>query len=149
VSIVTVAVAAPSFSLLDSEHVAGVILRTDGSGAYGGGSYDILGPTGNALGYRTTAAKAGDVVELFAVGLGPTYPMPAAGQAFSGVAPTTIRVQLRIDTVGVTPSFSGLSSAGLYQINFIVPPGLGAGDVPILATSFGASTQFGARISLQ
>ena len=33
----------------------------------------------------------------------------------------------------VTPTFVGLSSAGLYQINLIVPPGIGQGDVPIQA----------------
>ena len=45
-STVTVAQFAPSFSLLDAKkHVAGIILRPDGSGAYGGGTYDILGPT--------------------------------------------------------------------------------------------------------
>ena len=40
-STVTLAPFAPSFSLLDAKHVAGIILRSDGSGAYGGGSYDI------------------------------------------------------------------------------------------------------------
>ena len=76
VSTATVSVApfSPSFSLLDGTHVAGIILRTDDSGAYGGGTYDILGPTGSSLGYATVAAKAGDTVELFAVGLGPTTP---------------------------------------------------------------------------
>jgi uncharacterized protein (TIGR03437 family) len=85
---------APSFSLLDSMHVAGIILRSNGSGAYGGGTYDILGPTGSSLGYATVAAKAGDTVELFAVGLGPTNPPVPAGQAFSGAAPTTYPVSL-------------------------------------------------------
>jgi hypothetical protein len=27
----------------DGKHVGGIILRTDGSGAYGNGSYDIIG----------------------------------------------------------------------------------------------------------
>ncbi|MBZ5608563.1 MAG: hypothetical protein LAP38_09910 [Acidobacteriia bacterium] len=74
---------APSFLLLDAKHVTGIIIRSDGSGAYGGGTYDILGPTGNSLGYATVTAKAGDSVELFGVGLGPTSPAVPAGQAFS------------------------------------------------------------------
>ena len=61
-STVTLAAFAPSFSLLDGKHVAGIIYRSDGSGAYGGGSYDIIGPTGSSLGYSTVAAKAGDIV---------------------------------------------------------------------------------------
>jgi uncharacterized repeat protein (TIGR03803 family) len=45
-STVAMAKIAPMFDLLDSKHVAGIILRPDGSGGYGGGSYDVLGPTG-------------------------------------------------------------------------------------------------------
>ena len=59
-STVTLAQFGPCFSLLDGKHVAGIILRSDGSGADGGGAYDIIGPTGSALGYKTVAAKAGD-----------------------------------------------------------------------------------------
>ena len=132
-STVTLAQSAPSFLLLDSKHVAGIILRPNGSGAYGGGTYDILGPTGTSLGYPTVAAKAGDNVEIFATGLGPTNPAVPAGQAFSSSAPTTYPVTLLINNVSVAPAFAGLSGAGLYQINLIVPEGLGAGDVPLVA----------------
>jgi uncharacterized protein (TIGR03437 family) len=51
--------------------------------------------------------------------------------------------------VSVTPSFAGLSEAGLYQINLTVPAGLGAGDVPLAATVGAAQTQPGVVISLQ
>jgi uncharacterized protein (TIGR03437 family) len=148
-STVTLAQFAPAFLLLDSKHVAGIIPRSDGSGAYGGGTYDILGPTGNSLGYATVAAKAGDTVELFAVGLGPTDPPEQAGQAFSGTAPTTSPVDLRINNVSATPAFAGLSGAGLYQINLTVPEGLGTGDVSLMATVGGAHTPSGVVISLQ
>jgi uncharacterized protein (TIGR03437 family) len=144
---VTLAQFAPSFVLLDTEHVAGLILRSNGTGAYGGGTYDILGPTGNSLGYSTVAAKAGDTVELFAAGLGPTSPAIPAGQALSDAAPTTNPVKLVINSVSVTPSFAGLSSAGLYQINLTIPAGLGTGDVSLVATVGGAQTS--AVISLQ
>jgi uncharacterized protein (TIGR03437 family) len=71
-STVTLAQFAPAFNLLDAKHVAGIILRSNGSGAYGGGSDDVIGPTASSLGYATVAAKAGDIVELFGVGFGPT-----------------------------------------------------------------------------
>lgn len=147
-STVTLAEFAPSFSLLDTKHVAGIVPRANGSGAYGGGTYDILGPTGSSLGYATVAAKPGDVVELFGVGFGPTYPVVLAGQAFSGEAPTTDPVNLLINNVSVTPAFAGLSSAGLYQINLIVPTGLGTGDVSLVATVGGVETPTGVVISL-
>jgi uncharacterized protein (TIGR03437 family) len=148
-STVTLAPFAPSFSLLDSKHVTGIIIRSNGSGAYGGGSYDIIGPSGDSLGYSTVAAKAGDNIELFAVGLGPTTPPVQPGQVFSGSAPTINSVSLSINSVNVLPGFSGLTSAGLYQINLTVPAGLGTGDVPLVATVSDAQTQTGVVISLQ
>jgi uncharacterized protein (TIGR03437 family) len=148
-SIVTLSQFAPSFDLLQTGHVAGIILRPDGSGAYGGGAYDILGPTGNSLGYPTVAAQAGDTVELFGVGFGPTNPAVPAGQAFAGAAPTTNKVNVYINNVVVKTEFVGLSSAGLYQINLIVPPGLGQGDVPLQASVAGIQTQAGVLFSLQ
>jgi uncharacterized protein (TIGR03437 family) len=148
-STVTLAEFAPSFLLLDSTHVTGIILRSNGSGAYGGGTYDILGPTGNSLGYATVAAKAGDTVVLYAGGFGPTNPTVFAGQAFSGAAPATNPVTLLIDNVGVTPSFAGLVGAGLYQVNLTVPAGLGTGDVLLRATVGGVQTPSGVVISLQ
>jgi uncharacterized protein (TIGR03437 family) len=133
---------APSFSLLDGKHVTGIILRPNGA-------YDIIGPAGSSLGYATVAAKAGDVVELFGVGFGPTTPAVPAGQAFSGAAATTNPVQVTIGDRKVTPSFAGLSAAGLYQINVKIPAGLGSGDLPLVATAGGVQTQPGVVISLR
>ena len=139
----------PSFSLLDGKHVAGIILRAAGSGAYGGGTYDVVGPTGTSLGYKTVAAKSGDVLELFGVGFGPTNPPVPAGKVYSGAAATTNPVSLSINQVSVTPSFSGITSAGLYQINMQLPVGLGAGDVPLKAIVGGVQTPAGVVLSVQ
>ena len=106
-STVTLASVSPQFFLLDGKHVAGIILRAKGG-------YDILGPTGTSLGYPTVAAKAGDSIALFGTGFGPTSPSVAPGQPFSGAAPTTNPVTVRINNVAVTPTFAGLSGAGLY-----------------------------------
>jgi len=141
-STVTLAQASPAFLLLDAKHVAGFIYRASGP-------YDILGPTGASLGYQTVAAKAGDIVELFGVGFGPTNPTVPAGQSFAGAAPTTNSVQLQVHGVNITPTFAGISSARLYQVNFVVPSGLGTGDQPLLATVAGVQTQSTVVISLQ
>jgi uncharacterized protein (TIGR03437 family) len=141
-SSVALAQFAPSFFLQDGKHVAGIIPGPNGS-------YSTIGPTGNSLGYPTVAAKAGDSVELFATGLGPTNPAVAAGQAFSGAAPTDNPVTVLINKVSVNPSFAGLAAAGLYQINLTIPPGLGTGDVPLQATVGGIETPSGVVISLQ
>jgi uncharacterized protein (TIGR03437 family) len=137
---VTLARFAPSFNLLTGEHVAGIIIRSNGSGAYGGGTYDIVGPTGSSFGYATVAAKAGDTVELYGVGFGPTNPFVPPGGVFSGSAPTTSPVTLTINGKTVTPSYAGQTSAGQYQINVTIPAGLGAGDVPLQASVGGAQT---------
>jgi uncharacterized protein (TIGR03437 family) len=140
----------PAFDLLDARHVTAIIVRPDGSGAYGDGTYDILGPDGDCFGYTTVGAKAGDLVELFGVGFGPTAPVVPAGKVFSGAAPITEPFTLYINNVMITPLFVGLSSAGLYQINLIVPPGLGQGEVPIQAWVGGNySTQGNIFFSLQ
>ena len=78
-STVTLGRFAPSFALLDAKHVAGIIPRSDGSGTYDGGTYDVLGPSGSSLGYPTVGARAGDTIELFGVGFGPT-PSSRQGQ---------------------------------------------------------------------
>ncbi len=150
-STVTLGNFGPSFSVLDGKHVAGIILRPNGTGAYGQGanSYDIVGPTGTSLGYATVAAKPGDVVELFGVGFGPTTPPVLAGQPFNGTAVTTNTVGLTIGGTTVTTLGAGEGSAGLYQVNVMIPTGLGTGDKALLATVGGVSTESGVLITLQ
>jgi len=118
-------------------------------GKQANGSYEALGPTGSSLGYPTVAAKAGDSIALFGTGFGPTNPAVLPGVPFSGAAPSTDTVSLRVNNVSVTPTFAGLSGAGLYQINLTVPAGLGTGDVSLQATAGGVATATGVVISLQ
>jgi uncharacterized protein (TIGR03437 family) len=146
-SAVTLAQFAPSFFLLDGKHVAGIILRSNGSGAYGNGAYDIIGPPG-AFDYSTVYAVEGDTIELFGTGFGPTSPAVPAGQAYVGAAPTINPVSLLINNVNVTPAFAGLSGAGVYQFNLTVPAGTGTGDVPVVASVGGVQTPSTVVISL-
>jgi len=69
--------------------------------------------------------------------------------AGSGAAATTNTVNLSINNIRVPQSFAGLSGAGLHQINLTVPAGLGTGDVPLVATVGGVTTQSVVVISLQ
>ena len=72
-----------------------------------------------------------------------------AGQAFSGAAPTsnpvTVTVGARVAVVG----FSGITEAGLYQINVTVPPGTGSGDQAVTAIVNGVVTPLGPVVSVQ
>ncbi len=148
-STATLGAFSPEFFLLDGTHVAGIILRSNGKGAYGSGSYDIIGPTGGSLGYATVAAKAGDIVSLFGTGFGMTSPAGVPGQAFSGAAPTSNPVKVKINGVSITPTFAGLSGAGLYQLNLTIPSGLGTGDVSLQGVVSGVQSPSGVVISLQ
>lgn len=138
----TLAQASPAFLLLDATHVAAIVVHPNGT-------TDILGPTGRSLGYATVAAKAGDTLELFGIGFGPTNPVVLSGQAYSSAAPTVNHVQVQVNGVSITPAFAGLTGAGLYQINVTLPPGLGTGDQPLLATVAGVQTQSTVVVALQ
>jgi uncharacterized protein (TIGR03437 family) len=85
----------------------GIIIRSDSSGAYGRGTYDIFGPTNPAV---------------------------PAGAAYVGSAHTTNPVTLSIGNRSLSPSFAGETSAGLYQLNVTIPSGLGSGAVSLQAS---------------
>lgn len=83
----------------------------------------LIARSGAVPGANTVAAKPGDVILLFGTGFGPTTPPVAPGRVVSGAFPLTnpSGLQLRIGGMNVTPSFAGLSAAGLYQFNVIIP----------------------------
>jgi uncharacterized protein (TIGR03437 family) len=131
-SSVILAPASPAFSLLsDGRHVAGVILTPNGTGAYGGGSYDLVGPSG-AFPFPTRPARPGETLLLYGVGFGATNPPVPAGAPFSGAAPTAAPVAISINGVQASVTFSGIVSAGLYQFTLTVP-NVGRGDNPVQA----------------
>lgn len=137
---VTLADASPSFQWIDgNSHVLGLILR-NGSGAYGSGSYDLLGPTGLIKDLTTVPAKAGDTVVLYGVGFGPTDPAVPAGQLFSGAAAVTGAVTLTINNKTATPRFTGIWFTGAFQLNVTIPSGLGTGDQTMTATVNGVTS---------
>ncbi len=143
-STVTLAQFGPTFFLFgDGKHVAAIIPGANGA-------YDLVGPTGSSLGFPTVAAKAGDVVELYASGLGPTTKEVDAGQPVPlGGVPAVGPVIILINNVSVTPQFVGVVSPGQFQINVQIPPGLGTGDVPIVASVGGVQTPANMVIALQ
>lgn len=128
---------APSLCLFDNQFVAAEILTPDGSGRYGSGTYDIVGPAGQ-FNFQTRPVKNGETLVLYGTGFGPTNPAVPAGQPFSGAAPTANSVTVTIGGKAATVLFSGIVGPGLYQINVVVPS-LPAGDQPVQATVGGAN----------
>jgi uncharacterized protein (TIGR03437 family) len=85
-------------------------------------------------------AHAGDVITIYAIGLGPTNPSVATGalapsaEPLARVTPTPQAVfGAGLFAANVTPAFAGLTpgSAGLYQVNVVVPDGLPKGSIPL------------------
>ena len=79
-------------------------------------------------------AKPGDVLEIYATGLGSTTTTVDAGLVFSGAYVTSTQPTV---TIGGTPAqvlYSGLVGAGLYQINLTVPATLAAGTYPVVVS---------------
>jgi len=129
----------PSLSLLDSQYVAGVILTPNGTGAYGGGTYDLMGPTGR-FSFNTRPVRRGETVELFAVGLGPTKTPVPAGKVYTGPPASTsnpIQVVLKNQQgnfFSPVVQFAGLVASGVYQINATIPQTFPTGQFQIIVS---------------
>lgn len=147
-SSVTLAPYGPSFSLLgDGKHAAGEIATPNGTGAYGGGTYDLDGPSG-AFSYNTRPVKPGEILVLYGVGFGPTTPFVPAGQIFFGSAPANSPVAITIGGVAANVVYAGITEAGTFQFNVVVPDAP-VGDQPLLAIVNGIQTPPGPVVTVQ
>ena len=88
-------------------------------------------------------ATAGDVVAVFATGLGATQPAVSTGVAAPGAEPLTRATTTATATVGGKPasvSFAGLAPGfvGLYQVNVQIPTGVSTGSaIPLILIQSG------------
>jgi uncharacterized protein (TIGR03437 family) len=112
---------------------------------FGGGYVVAQTATGGFEGFPPAypAAKAGDTLVLYAVGLGATSPGVTAGTASpsSPLANDAAKTQVCFGSTNplaggakcITPEFAGLTPGyfALYQINFVVPTSIHGNAVPI------------------
>jgi uncharacterized protein (TIGR03437 family) len=135
----------PAFFMYDPQdrkYIAAQIARSDGG-------VDLLGPAGLLGSAATTRpAKPGEVVILYDTGFGPTNPPVPSGEVFNGAAPTADSVVVTIGGVDAKVQFAGISGAGLYQLNVVVP-NLGDGDQKVVATVGGLNSQDKAFIAVK
>jgi uncharacterized protein (TIGR03437 family) len=119
----------------------------------------LAAPTNANLGYPSHPAKAGDVLTVYATGLGPVGlsasgpPSPPAPGAASLDA-TRYTLSTPALLVGGTPAqviFSGLTPqfVGINQINFIVPPGITGNSVPLQLVEGGITSTDQVVIAIQ
>ena len=122
--------------------------RKYAAAVFSDGTY--VGPTGlfgSAL--TTRPVKAGESIVLFGTGFGPTSPAVASGQVFSGAAATSNPVTATVGGVGAAVSFAGISAAGLYQFNVVVPGNVASGDQELVLSVGGLATQSGIYLAVQ
>ena len=97
-------------------YVAGVILTPGGGGAYGNGTYDIMGPVG-AFSFPTRPVKRGETLVLYGTGFGPTKPTLPAGVPYSGAgAPAVDSIGVSLNGVNASVLFAGAVSPGLFSV---------------------------------
>ena len=113
--------------------------------------FSVMAKAGMFSGLTTTPAKPGEVVLLFAVGLGPTNPAVAAGKVPTDIAKIPDTFTLRIGDVPATVAYAGVSpgSAGLYQFNVTVPDSLPNGDAAVVVEVNGVRSQDNIFITVQ
>lgn len=132
---INVAPTAPAFFTIGSNAVAAV---STADGAV------ITGPRG---------ARPGEIVAIFATGLGASNPVWQAGEIPGGLAPvanTTVRVGSNI-LPNSDVQYAGLAPgaiSGLYQINVRIPMGTAAGVTPIRVSVGNAISPEGTTINV-
>jgi uncharacterized protein (TIGR03437 family) len=79
----------------------------------------------------TVSAKAGDILALWATGLGDTTPPLPAGQQATTFPSVNTLPMVTVGGLNTTVFTGVLRYAGLYQANIQLPVSLPAGDLPI------------------
>jgi len=106
---------------------------TDGSG----NAAALHGSTNQAITTNSPATK-GEVIALYATGLGPVSGHPQDG-APSGSQTTTLQPTVTVGGFNAQVQYSGLAPGlvGGYQVNILVPAGLSSGTASVLITMNG------------
>ena len=96
-------------------------------------------------------AHAGELVILYATGLGQVAPAVATGGLPAGASSTVAPVTLSIGGISVIPDFAGLAGCcvGLNQINVRVPAGVSSGNAVPVVLNIGGQSSNTATIAVQ
>jgi uncharacterized protein (TIGR03118 family) len=114
----------------------------------------VSGPPNLIAGLSTTPLQAGETAVLFATGLGATNPAVPNGQTFPAPLPLSVTPTVTIGGLNAQVAFAGLISPGLYQVNVVIPSGIGSDggagnvDAPVSLQAGAAKSQGNAVISI-
>jgi uncharacterized protein (TIGR03437 family) len=98
---------------------------------------------GTEVSALSTPVRAGDYIEIYCTGLGPT-------RISGGLSLTTLQPTVYLGATPVSAAYSGLAPGfvGLYQVDVQIPAGLSSGVLPLVIVSGGTSSNT-ARIAVQ
>jgi uncharacterized protein (TIGR03437 family) len=100
---------------------------------------------------NSSAATAGELISVYATGLGAVQAPMGSGFAASGADSITDNITVSIGGQPAQVQYAGLAPffVGLYQINVIVPAGLASGDQPMVVTMDGVSSSSQVTVSVR
>jgi uncharacterized protein (TIGR03437 family) len=115
------------------------------------GTAEYVAATGALPGYVSRPAKAGDAIELFGTGMGPTTPSAPDGVLLTTAYPTANlgAFEAAIGGLPAVVLYAGLVEAGLYQVNIQVPAGLIGGNQPLTLSVSGEPVQPNLMLTIQ
>lgn len=98
-----------------------------------GNTRTLAAPAGAVPG-QSRPARRGETLVLYANGLGPTIPAPPVGRILSAPFPVIAdpaNITIYFDQIAVRPTYTGMTIAGVFQINVQVPANTRTGEIPI------------------
>jgi uncharacterized protein (TIGR03437 family) len=113
-----------------------------------------VGTPGLLSGVASAPARPGDLLSLYATGLGLTSPLIAAGELPAAAASITGSIHVSVGSTTLASSdilYAGVtpSTAGLYQINIRLPISVPNGNQPVQVTVNGIASPAGGYITVQ
>jgi uncharacterized protein (TIGR03437 family) len=102
-----------------------------------------VGPLGALPGESTRPARAGDIIQFYGSGMGPTNPLWPDGTAFGSPVPTADPSAFRasVDGIQAPVLYASMVRPGLFQINIEVPTGLSSGAKSVVVEVSGFASQ--------
>jgi uncharacterized protein (TIGR03437 family) len=99
----------------------------------------VIAPPGEFPGITTLPAQPGENVSIFATGFG--EPATPITNQLTGAGALPNNPTITIGGLPATVTFAGLVAPGEYQFNVVIPSNAPNGDLPLIATYQGNTTQ--------
>lgn len=99
----------------------------------------VIAPPGEFPGLTTVPAQPGENISIFATGFG--EPATPITNQLTGAGALPTNPSITIGGIPATVTFAGLVAPGEYQFNVVIPSNAPNGDLPLIATYQGNTTQ--------